>query len=803
MKLKATLGRFVCLCCLLISLIGASSKSEAVELRLVVWDGDEALRVLRDVVKDFERHHPGITVKLENVDYRFFFQRLLSQVAGNTAPDVAMVDPQNMQTFARRGALLPLDPLIDQSPDFALDAYYEPIVEVFRFRSNLFVLPRDIAPIGLIYYNKRLFKEAGLEEPDGSWTWAFEPRPELGSRCFTYCMQKLTTLDKKGRPQVWGFAPSWTGAFTDTVAFSSGIRYVDDPQAFDKLNFTDPKVVRAFDYVAELANEKHWMPSQTELSSVAQTTAVDLFISQRVAMYQCGIWDVPHIRRALKPGSPKFFDWDITLAPGHIDPATGKVIRAAPSGGSGYGILKSTRHPKEAWQLVQWMAGAPGMKAMAKAGIAQPAIRALAQGPDWIPGPDTPLEQRYPANRIVTDTAVPYVVFPPTADYWGEVSGLVFSKTESIYSGTTTASEALGEGTRIASDRLKTILKEEQLPAFNWRLGGAAGLVVLIAALAWVCLPERGKRRTPAERAENRTSLLFLSPWIVGTLLFTVGPMIFSLLMSFSNWDIIRPAEWRGLGNYQEAFGQDARFWNTVKVTTVYTLFSVPLGLVASLALALLLNVKVKGMPVYRTFFYLPSLASAVASSLIWRKVFQPEGGLLNIMLFGQDGQRDPFGLASWLGTNGQMVNWLGDEKLALPSLIMMSLWGVGGGMVILLAGLQAIPDFYYEAATLDGAGLWQKFKVVTLPMVSPALFFTLITGVIGSFQVFTQAFVMTQGGPNDATRFYMLHLYENSFGNLRMGYASALAWLLFAVVFVITRVQWKLNKFVYYEGAA
>lgn len=784
------------------ALVSGMAVAKPVELRLVVWEGDEALRVLREVTKDFERANPNIRVKLENVDYRYYFQRLLSQVAGNTAPDVAILDPQNMQMFAKRGALRPLDPLIESTPGFALGDYYPPIVDVFRYQKSLYVLPRDIAPIGLIYYNKRLFREAGLKEPDGNWTWDYEPRPELGSQCFTYVMQQLTEKDERGRTQVWGFAPSWTGAWTDTVAFSSGARYVDNPEAFDKLNFTDPRITRAFDWVSELSSKKGWIPSQNELTSVVQSTAVDLFISQRVAMYQCGIWDVPRIRQALKPGSDKFFEWDITLAPGHIDPATGKVVRAAPSGGSGYAILNSTPHPEEAWRLVQWMSGEPGMRAMAKAGLAQPAIKSLATGPDWIPGPGTPIEQQYPSNRIATDQAVPYVVLPPTADYWGEVSGLVFSKTESIYTGSATAEQALGEGNRIATARLETILKEEALPAFNWNIGGVVGLALFAAALAWVYIPERGKVRTKAERAEGRTSLLFLAPWIIGTLLFTVGPMIFSLLMSFANWDIIRPAEWRGMGNYQEAVAQDARFWQTVKVTAVYTAFSVPLGLVVSLLLALLLNVKVKGMPVYRTFFYLPALASAVASSLIWRKVFQPEGGLLNVLLFGADGQRNFLGLASWLGTDGQLPNWLGNEQLALPSLIIMSLWGVGGGMVILLAGLQAIPDFYYEAATLDGAGLWQKFKVVTLPMVSPALFFTLITGVIGSFQVFTQGFVMTQGGPNDATRFYMLHLYDNSFGNLRMGYASALAWLLFVVVLLVTVVQWRLNKLVYYEGA-
>lgn len=784
-------------------LVLASSQARAgAVLRLTVWDGDESLRVLRTVVDEFEREHPDIKVRLENVDYRYYFQRLLSQIAGNSAPDVVMLDPQNMQMFSKRGAMLPLDPLIAETPSFNLSEYYRPIVDVFRWKEQLYVLPRDIAPIGLIYYNKRLFKDAGLKQPDGNWTWDFDPRPELGTGCFTNCMEALTKKDPKGKVVQWGFAPSWTGAFTDTVAFSQGARYVTDPSAFDHMNFTDPRVVKAFDFVAELANERHWMPSQTELTSVVQATAVDLFISQRVAMYQCGIWDVPRIRSALKPGTPEFFDWDIVMAPGYRDPATGKVLRAAPTGGSGYGILASTRHPKEAWLLTQWMAGEPGMKAMARAGIAQPAMQKLSRGEDWIPGPNTPLEQKYPANRIATDQAVPYVVFPPTADYWSEVSGIVFSKTEPIYLGTKSASAALDEGQRIATERLKTILKEEQLPKFDWRIGGGIGLFLLAGVLFWVFARDQGVSRSNAQKHENRAGLLFLSPWILGTLLFTVGPMILSFLMSFAKWDIIQQAEYRGLGNYREAIFTDPRFWGTVRVTMVYTLVSVPLGLIFALALALLLNAKVKGIPLYRTFFYLPALASAVASSLIWRKIFQPEGGLLNTMLFGADGNQDPFGIARLLALNGNAPNWLGDERLALPSLIIMSLWGVGGGMVILLAGLQGIPEFYFEAAKLDGAGPWNRFKVVTLPLLSPSLFFTLITGVIGSFQVFTQAFVMTQGGPNDSTRFFMLHLYDQSFGNLRMGYASALAWLLFAVIFLATRVQWSLNKRVYYEGA-
>jgi multiple sugar transport system permease protein len=298
---------------------------------------------------------------------------------------------------------------------------------------------------------------------------------------------------------------------------------------------------------------------------------------------------------------------------------------------------------------------------------------------------------------------------------------------------------------------------------------------------------------------------LFILPWVLGMVIFTAGPMILSLLMSFADWDIIRPARFRGAGNYVEAFTIDPTFWKSLQVTLLYTVFSVPLGIMMSLALAMLLNTKVKGIALWRTCYYIPAMASPIATSLIWIKLFQPEGGLLNAMIFGPNGQggipilRDI--LMPFTGSNGQ-INWLQNEQVALPSLILMSIFGAGGGMVILLAALQGVPQYYYEAATLDGAGPAKKFRAVTVPLISPALFFTLITGFIGSFQVFTQAFQMTQGGPNNATMFFMLLTYNNAFRTLRMGYASSLAWVLFVVVLIFTVIQLQGNKLVYYEGS-
>jgi multiple sugar transport system permease protein len=350
------------------------------------------------------------------------------------------------------------------------------------------------------------------------------------------------------------------------------------------------------------------------------------------------------------------------------------------------------------------------------------------------------------------------------------------------------------------------LLQMGDLPPFNWWWASLGGVAVLGALGAWVYAPERHIKRSKRQKRESRIAYLFVLPWLLGVLLFTAGPMLLSLLMSFSDWDIIQPAKWRGLGNYGEAISFDPRFWVSLKVTLLYTIVAVPIGLGASLALALLLNVKVKGIPVWRTCYYLPSVASGVAASLIWKRVFMPDGGLLNALIYGPDGHGNFLGIASALRPftlHGDQVNWLGNEQTALPALILMSLWGAGGGMILLLAGLQNVPQYLYEAAVLDGASPLKRFRNVTVPMISPALFFSLVTGFIGSFQTFTQALLMTDGGPNDSTLFFAYHLWRSGFLSLRMGYASALAWVLFFVVMMFTVAQLKMSKWVYYEGGS
>jgi multiple sugar transport system permease protein len=287
-------------------------------------------------------------------------------------------------------------------------------------------------------------------------------------------------------------------------------------------------------------------------------------------------------------------------------------------------------------------------------------------------------------------------------------------------------------------------------------------------------------------RREERAFYLFISPWIVGFILFSAGPAIGSCVISFTQWSLLSAPSWTGTSNYQRLVG-DPLFWQALTNTLYFAAGSVGLGTAFALLLALLLNQDVKGQALFRTIFYLPAVVSGVAVAILWRYIYNPDYGLANSILH-------------LVGIKGP--DWLGDPSWAMPAMIVMSLWAVGGSMVIYLAGLQGIPAHLYEAAALDGAGALRKFWHVTVPMMSPVIFFNLVVGVIGSFQAFVQMYVMTNGGPANATLVYLLYLYRNAFEDFDMGYASALAWVLFLLLLAITLGQMALaRRWVYYEG--
>lgn len=309
--------------------------------------------------------------------------------------------------------------------------------------------------------------------------------------------------------------------------------------------------------------------------------------------------------------------------------------------------------------------------------------------------------------------------------------------------------------------------------------------------MSTIAAPVRKAGLRGMRRREAIEGYLYISPWLIGFLVFSFGPMLASLYLSFTNYNIIKDPSFIGIDNYIFIMTKDRLFWTALERTALYAVASVIIGVGGSLLLALLLDQKLKGTVIYRTMFFLPSLTPIVASALLWGWIFQPQLGILNYLLIQ-------------VGITGP--GWLSSIEWALPSLIIMGLWGsLGGGrMIIFLAGLQGVSQELYEAAAIDGANAWSRFRNVTLPMITPTIFFNLVLGIIGSFSVFTVAYIATNGGPANATYFFVFHIFNRGFKDTEMGYASALAWIFFAILLVFTLIQFQLQRrWVYYEEGA
>lgn len=298
------------------------------------------------------------------------------------------------------------------------------------------------------------------------------------------------------------------------------------------------------------------------------------------------------------------------------------------------------------------------------------------------------------------------------------------------------------------------------------------------------------KSRFSLAQKETIWAYGFITPWLVGFLIFTLGPMVASLYFSFSKYNIIDAPLWVGLSNYVKLLSGDAIFWHSLQRTLYFASLALPLGLLFGLFLAILLNQAIPGVNLWRTVYFLPSVIAGVAVALLWMRIFNPKIGVINPFLVS-------------LGVNNP-PGWLNDPDWAIPSLVIMSLWGVGGSMIIYLAGLQGIPTALYESAKIDGANAWRRFWHITIPMMTPVIFYNLVLGMIASFNYFTEVYVATngEGGPVRSTLVYNLYLYQNAFKYFDMGYASAMAWILFVIVLLVTLLVFRSSPFwVYYEG--
>jgi multiple sugar transport system permease protein len=298
---------------------------------------------------------------------------------------------------------------------------------------------------------------------------------------------------------------------------------------------------------------------------------------------------------------------------------------------------------------------------------------------------------------------------------------------------------------------------------------------------------DRRARRKEAGR-DNKAGYLFLLPWLIGLVLIIGGPMLASLYLSFTDYSLIQAPSWVGLENYARMLS-DPRLHKSLAVTFTYVFVGVPLQLIAALAIAMLLNEGMKGLAFYRSIFYLPSmLGASVAIAVLWRQMFEVDGLVNQVLRL--------FGIPA-------TTSWIGDPQYALWTIILLHVWTFGSPMVIFLAGLRQIPGMYYEAASVDGASRWNQFRRITLPLLSPIIFFNLVLQIINAFQAFTQAFVISNGtgGPADSTLFYTLYLYERGFGQFQMGYAAAMAWLLVVIIAAFTAINFFFSKYWVFYG--
>ncbi len=625
---------------------------------------------------------------------------------------------------------------------------------------------------------------------------------------------RLSRWDEKGRLRVVGWAPQWGNSWLYLFGWEAGGRFMSADGKTVTLN--DPRIEEALQWMVDCYDAMGgYKAVEAFRASTLEGGTLDPFMIGKMAMRIDGDWFSSNIAQYKR-------DLNFGAAPAPMPQRELDKGRRPVSWMGGWAYAMPSSIPEEnkalTWEFIKWMVSWEANR------LLQDVDRDLrrAQGRLFFPHlhPKVSVCEGFYQRYMVEQRDLPkkfrdsYNVFRGLLSYayhrpitpvgnrlWSE-HRRAMERALNHDPGYPTPKIALDYGTGVVQDDLDRLLAPASGKEVNWYwlIGLYVGFVVLVAGGVYLH-HTRKYQSTGYWRREWWAGLTCASPWIVGFLVFTAGPILFSILMSFSDYDVINPAHWLGLGNYREALA-DPLFSKSL-YNTVYMVIGVPLGLTVGLAMAILLDSGVRGLSFYRTLYYLPAIVPAVASSVLWLWVLQPEDGLIN-SLFEATGVNvglEWLGVSKWLGISVP-INWLGEMKMAKPSLILMGLWGAGGGMLIWLAGLKSIPEHLYEAASIDGANAWHRFRHVTLPMLSPYILFNLVMGTIAVFQIFTQAFIMTEGGPNDATLFYAYNLFNQAFRYLRMGYASALAWILFAIIFVLTLIQLYFSKkWVHYES--
>jgi multiple sugar transport system permease protein/multiple sugar transport system substrate-binding protein len=754
--------------------------------------------------------------------------RFLVSLAGGQPPDLLLFDRYAVSEWAARSAFTKLDLYLAREaasgdPEaIRPENYYRSCWEEVVYTNPVtgehgtYGVPERVDDRGL-FYNKDLLKRGGFVDAQG------EARPPKTWEELSEMAVKLTERNTAGAITRLGFAPNYGNAWLYLYAWMNGGHFMSPDRREVTLN--SPRVVGALEWITRVYDSLGGAPAVYAFQDSAQAGQLDPFALGKVALKIDGYWTYNY--NLAQYG--RDLNYGVAVPPMPAEQlARGRSPLSWVSGWC-FAIPATARNKEGGWELLKFLCSRHGAEVIGEANRLQMGSQGLVYVPTQ--NSNRKINQWLYEKYIASNPAIPPKVrdgvqlLNELLDHSPirpvtPVGQLLFNEqkraTENAIFHKLSPQAALDDANQVVQRQLDRALSPPRGPLVPWQYFIALYLALIALGAAAIYWREtRGLRRkigvSPVSAgghlARRRTSgqagtlsaetggtpifrwlggWICASPWIIGFIALTGGPILFSIIISFCDYDILNPARFVGFANYHWMFTGDRLFWKSVG-NTAYMIIGIPLGMALSLGIALLLNLEIRGVAVWRTFFYLPSIVPAVAASILWLWIFNPNAGLLNAFL------------ASF-GIHGP--NWLQDEQTSKPALILMGLWGAGGGMIIWLAGLKGISDTYYEAAALDGANAWQRFRHITLPLLSPYIFFNLIMGLIGTLQIFTQAFIMTQGGPVDSTLFYAYHLFNSAFRFLQMGYASALGWFLFLVVFALTILQLKLSKrWVHYEG--
>jgi multiple sugar transport system permease protein len=774
----------------------------------VVWglQSGEETKDQDACVAAFAKMHPEIQVSLLSMGAGSMDpQKLMTAIVGKVPPDVVQQDRFTVGDWASRGAFMPLDsyiasdarshnPMAIRQSDYVPATWQEAV-----YHNRVYAIP-DSTDDRVLYYNKSAFRAAGLDPNKPPRTW-----DEL-----IHDAVKLTHRRADGSYSSVGIVPLYGQGWLYEWSWQQEGEYMSADGR--RCTIANPYTVKALSTLCDWYNQLGGRRALDAFAGGFAGDDQDPFMIGKMAMRIDGDGFIASIAR----WHPEM-DFGVVPIPVpseryyHQGRFKNVPTWVTWSGGFSYAIPIGAKHTKEAWEFIQWM----NSPQAALVGAQAQAAYVRAKGRLFIPGlyannnctrqvfdvykGDLPTNFRA-AKQMCIDL-LPVTRFRPATfvgqTLWDEQNRAV----DNAMYGHMTPQKALD----VAQSRVQTELdavffrdRHRELPSSVFVGLFALGFVGLIAYFVWMV--RQVMLRPLFLRREARAGLWFMAPWGFGFIVFTVGPIIASMVLSFCDYDVLHAARWCGLSNYTTLFTTDRpQLMQSLGNAAYIAIIGIPLGMVTSLGMAMLLNTNVRGQQWYRTFYYMPTVVPVVASVVLWSYILNsdPSRGLVNALWSAT--------LSQWFHVNPP--GWLAVAEWAKPSLIVMGLWGAGGGMILWLAGLQSIPATLYEAARIDGAGSWSQFKNVTLPMLSPYVFFNLIMGLIGALQTFDSAYIMggaggTQSnGPDDSLLMPVVYLFNNAFRYFKMGYASALAWVLFVLILGLTLAQLKLApKWVHYE---